>query len=309
MRVCSTSALPTHERFAFWADVVASTFVKLDCEAPRRDHFFGTVRHRAIGRAEIVDVFADAQKATRSPTALALDASDSLIINLQVQGNCIIETAERDTSIGVGQCAVIETREPYRLTFPQRFRQVVLKLPRSIVDMRSLRLHGAAVRPSTARLLFQMSDWALKELDAVGDEEAQAFETSVSEVLRSGLGGEEFPAVGDAPTEARYRQAIDFIEGNLEKASLNSGRLARELGTSVRSLTRLFRLHGTTVEQFIWQRRLDATRHDLLDGRLAHRTITEIAFARGFSDLSHFSRRFTQAYGQSPRTFRARDTK
>jgi hypothetical protein len=45
MRICSTSALPAHERFPFWADVVASTFVKLDCEAPQRDHFFGSVRH------------------------------------------------------------------------------------------------------------------------------------------------------------------------------------------------------------------------------------------------------------------------
>jgi AraC-like DNA-binding protein len=64
------------------------------------------------------------------------------------------------------------------------------------------------------------------------------------------------------------------------------------------------RPHGAPG-QVVWQRRLDATRHDLLDGRLAQRSVTEIAFARGFSDLSHFSRRFTQAYGQRPRTFRA----
>ena len=54
MRICSTSALPAHERFPFWADVVASTFVKLDCEAPQRDHFFGSVRHCTIGHSEIV---------------------------------------------------------------------------------------------------------------------------------------------------------------------------------------------------------------------------------------------------------------
>jgi hypothetical protein len=146
MRICSTSTLPTHERFPFWADVVASTFVKLDCEAPRRDQFFGSVRHCTIGDSEIVDVVSDAQSATRSGQGIALDGNDSLIVNLQILGDCLIETSRRETAIGVGQAAIVETAERYRLTFQQRFRQIVLKLPRSIAGTQPLQSHGAPLR-------------------------------------------------------------------------------------------------------------------------------------------------------------------
>jgi AraC-like DNA-binding protein len=307
MRICSTSALPAHERFPFWADVVASTFVKLDCEAPQRDHFFGSVRHCTIGHSEIVDVASDAQSATRSRQGIALDSSDSLIVNLQILGDCLIETPQLATVIGVGQAAIVETAEKYRLMFPQRFRQIVLKLPRSIVGTQPLQSHGTLLRPSAARLLVQMSCWALHEADAIGEGEGQAFQKSIAEILRCGLPTEEFSEELDTPAKVRYQRAIDLIDIHLAKSTLTSARLARELGVSVRSLARLFKSRGSTVEEVIWQRRLDAARHDLLDCRLAQRKITEIAFARGFSDLSHFSRRFAEAYGQSPRKFRSGD--
>jgi AraC-like DNA-binding protein len=40
------------------------------------------------------------------------------------------------------------------------------------------------------------------------------------------------------------------------------------------------------------------------DPALKTRTISEIAFSIGFQELSHFSRRFTQRFGRSPRAYR-----
>jgi len=37
---------------------------------------------------------------------------------------------------------------------------------------------------------------------------------------------------------------------------------------------------------------------------LAHRHVSEIAFAWGFNDLSHFGRVFREHFGMSPRDFR-----
>jgi AraC-like DNA-binding protein len=36
----------------------------------------------------------------------------------------------------------------------------------------------------------------------------------------------------------------------------------------------------------------------------AHRTIGDIAYSWGFSDLSHFARRFKRAYGCTPSDYR-----
>ena len=46
---------------------------------------------------------------------------------------------------------------------------------------------------------------------------------------------------------------------------------------------------------------------DARDPRRAHRTIGEIAFAWGFSDLSHFGRRFKAEFGVSPGEYRRRE--
>jgi AraC-like DNA-binding protein len=40
------------------------------------------------------------------------------------------------------------------------------------------------------------------------------------------------------------------------------------------------------------------------DPSQTHRTISEIAYGWGFSDMTHFGRKFKAAYGLSPREFR-----
>ncbi|MBL8942370.1 MAG: helix-turn-helix domain-containing protein [Myxococcales bacterium] len=51
--------------------------------------------------------------------------------------------------------------------------------------------------------------------------------------------------------------------------------------------------------------RLDRCRAQLLDPAHAHRSISEIAFALGFTSAAHFSRAFRARFGRSPRTLRA----
>lgn len=55
---------------------------------------------------------------------------------------------------------------------------------------------------------------------------------------------------------------------------------------------------------YIWHRRLERIRHDLANPALAGTSITEIAFGRGFSSSTHFSRSFRESYGVSPRVYR-----
>lgn len=56
------------------------------------------------------------------------------------------------------------------------------------------------------------------------------------------------------------------------------------------------------MSRYILGRRLAA--RDLLDPRLADRTVAELAARNGFKDASHFTRAFTKRYGQSPREHR-----
>ena len=121
----STRALPAPERFQYWADVVTQTFVPLECDAPDRRHFGGDVRHRQIGSIGITDVQASAMRARRTTATIANAPS-------------------------------VTTDETYFFEFPTRFRQLVLKLPQSVlVEKRSKSELGCSLllAPGPARLM------------------------------------------------------------------------------------------------------------------------------------------------------------
>jgi AraC-like DNA-binding protein len=69
---------------------------------------------------------------------------------------------------------------------------------------------------------------------------------------------------------------------------------------SPRYLQRLFKDEGITFSDFVLDRRLDRARHMLSDPDIAGRSISAIAFACGFGDLSYFNRCFRRRYGMSP---------
>jgi AraC family transcriptional activator of tynA and feaB len=58
--------------------------------------------------------------------------------------------------------------------------------------------------------------------------------------------------------------------------------------------------------KWVWSQRLDRCASDLKAPLLKSRTIGEIAYQWGFSDVSHFSRAFKQRFGATPREWRKR---
>lgn len=80
--------------------------------------------------------------------------------------------------------------------------------------------------------------------------------------------------------------------------------IAAAANISVRYLDKLFEAEHRSVSQYIKELRLERSRREVLDPRLADRSIAAVAFACGFGDLSGFNRAFKDAYGTSPRKVR-----
>jgi len=91
---------------------------------------------------------------------------------------------------------------------------------------------------------------------------------------------------------------IKIIEDNIDNYNLNADFLSKEAGMSRMQLYRKLRgLTDQTVHEFIHSIRLKKA-VQLLEER--QKTITEIAFAVGYNDLSYFARCFRKQYGKSP---------
>src|ERR1700720_2454402 len=78
--------------------------------------------------------------------------------------------------------------------------------------------------------------------------------------------------------------------------------VAAEAGISLRYLQKLFTERGSTCSEFIYSLRLDHA------ARLLHRRallntsqpLSEIAYTCGFSDYTHFARKFRRRFGHPP---------
>jgi AraC-like DNA-binding protein len=62
---------------------------------------------------------------------------------------------------------------------------------------------------------------------------------------------------------------------------------------------------GSTIGQAIVRRRLVIARQLLQDPAAGTATIAEISRRSGFTDPTHFTHRFTEAFGTTPRQWRA----
>ena len=61
-----------------------------------------------------------------------------------------------------------------------------------------------------------------------------------------------------------------------------------------------------TIARYIWKRRLERCKDELVNSDRPERWLADIALSWGFSSPAHFSKAFKQEFGASPRDFGAR---
>ncbi|MDT4857027.1 HTH-type transcriptional activator RhaS [compost metagenome] len=96
------------------------------------------------------------------------------------------------------------------------------------------------------------------------------------------------------------KRAVDYIHAHLQ-GRIDMATLVAISGASRRSLEQAFRNSlGTSPARYIMSRRLLAIRERLLRGDTDAPSLAELAFHWGFSQPSHFTAAYRQAFAESP---------
>ena len=98
------------------------------------------------------------------------------------------------------------------------------------------------------------------------------------------------------------------IESRLTDPRLDVRTVAAAAGVSARYANAVLAKEGTSISRLILERRLARCRSAIEDAQQVSRTLTEIAYGWGFSDMTHFGRSFRNANGVLPSEFRRRTT-
>lgn len=104
----------------------------------------------------------------------------------------------------------------------------------------------------------------------------------------------------NAVVAARLSSALDHIDSDFDNPALSLSTVARSQGISPRYLQRLLELSGVSFTERVNALRLEKAFALLSDPGSKLQKISEVAYAVGYSDLSHFNRSFRARYGDTP---------
>jgi AraC-like DNA-binding protein len=117
-----------------------------------------------------------------------------------------------------------------------------------------------------------------------------------------GGGPGEANAIGNTGGVRAARLAVikADIAAHIIDRNLSLKALAARQQLTPRYVQKLFEAEDITFSEFVLGQRLARAHGMLSDSRYAERTISSIAFATGFGDLSYFNRAFRARYGATP---------
>lgn len=163
----------------------------------------------------------------------------------------------------------------------------------------------AAMRTGTAaQMCFELARTCIAQAAAVSDAVGATLGDSLAELAKLAIIEQSSGKRGETIRETLRTRILGFINRNLADPDLTIERIAARMHCTKRYLHKVFSEEGETLSQYIWSRRLELCRAQLLRPDLSGKSITEIAFACGFSNAAHFSRSFRARFGESPRAFR-----
>ena len=102
----------------------------------------------------------------------------------------------------------------------------------------------------------------------------------------------------------RVHRIRAFVTCNIHNPDLSVESVAAHFGLSSRYIHMMFARENDTLSAFIRGQRLERCRAALANATMQSRSISDLAFAWGFNDLSHFCRTFRRTYGVSARDYR-----
>jgi AraC-like DNA-binding protein len=301
----STDMLPARERFEHFREEVARKMIRIDVaewrEAPLRAH----LRSMRLGGVSFLEAHCSPVVLTRSRELIG-DGNDDLGLFISLASSFHCDFVDR--TLGQGEVALTDNSRAASIVCSGGGSFFALSMPRkalmSLAPDAEDRLKRPAVdgdRPEL-RLLRNYLETLLTS-SAVNAATLHAAGAHVLDLVALALGaaGEAGHAASAGGLRAARALAVrQSVSARLRNPKLSPADIAKANGVSERYLRLLFAEMGTSFSEFLNAQRLELALRLLASPLHRNRRIAEIAFEAGFSDLSHFNRRFRARFHMTP---------
>ncbi len=237
---------------------------------------------------------------------------DAIKILMQLKGRSRFEQQQVAVDLGPRAAIIYDPVRAYSLQNLSDVDQLILQVPRSTFGDETLaRLSAPVPLPgegdSLTHIVSGLMQMAIGEAHKLDEASCRRVGESLIQLVNGLIQAKPMaPEFRRSPLEALRERIVAYIDANLARSSLSAEDIAHHMGCSRRYLHRAFEGEGMTLERFVWDRRLERSKEELLSPARASVSISEIAFACGFNSSAHFSRAFKSKYDVSPRELRER---
>lgn len=307
----SSEQLAPVDRVPFYRDVVSRMLAPFDVEWVGENFSFETRIHRAPDLSVASIREGDAVRVHRT-REMAAEGRQRFVLVINLEGAATYSQLGRQASVPAGSAVLLSGSEACRMErTASRF--LLICAPRAMLTpmlsnpdamLMSVVPHTIeALRLLTGYVQLLIGDSAL-----AGSPDVHRLAVNhVHDLLAMAVG-----ATHDANQIAARRglraarmHAIKADIGQNLRGDVRVTALSARHGLSPRYIRKLFEGENTSLSRFVLGERLARVYRMLADPRHAELTISGIAFAVGFGDLSTFNREFRRRFGVTPSDVRA----
>lgn len=308
--IYSTQDVHPRERLSYWLEVATRGYVEHEFRAGDASTFFGSVEISTLPGVGLATFDAAPANVRRSERSAARADSGDILVAVQCAGEIGISQDGHDSVLRGRGMFMLDPLRPFEIDLRTCCRNIVVRVPRAMLEARVGNFAGLTARPITASSGIGMLAMGFLELlpeqaETLDDVAGLKIAEQMLDLVALAFTTENVRGAAlSAPRAVALMRVKATIERLLIEPGLKPERVAAEAGVSVRYANALLAEEHTSVERYISERRLERCASALGDAAQAHRSISEIAFKWGFSDLSHFGRRFKARYGLTPTEYR-----
>lgn len=314
--VFSTGAVHARDRLDYWRSEASKVFVEHDFDTAVGRAFRGILRATSIGKLGLASFESDEATVHYTDRCVRHAASDDFFICRQITGGAVLHQDGRSVLPKIGDLWLIDPRRPFSIDVQPDSLSLAIKAPRDELEARLGDISGLTARPISGEqpvvsLASGFFDMLAQRAGAIDEPAAGKLAQQALDLLALAIKSElhEGSHSVSSPRSVTLLRLKAVIEERLRDPALKPASAAAAAGISVRYANALLAEEGTSLERHIMNRRLENCHRELSALPSVSRTVSDVAYAWGFSDLSHFTRRFKARFGCSPGECRLRTGK
>lgn len=263
------------------------------------------------GSAAILRAESNGMSMIRTAKAARSDSGEHIAIGVHEFGVARYQVGTTTRVVAGGEVLVVDVSRPF--TFGWRGRGAAfslntsteqLALPPDLVRRASRRLRASPLYGLVSRHIADLT----RDADALSATAAAHTLGAASIDLARALiatAVDDTPSARDVVEQTLITQVRAHVRQHLRDPDLSPNAIAAALAISPRHLYRVCARANLRLAQWIISLRLDHAKAELAHPSARHRSIAAVAWQWGFTDPTHFTRRFRAAYGILPSEWRS----